>query len=135
MKNILALLAFVTLQSNAGMTLDLTDPDLVNIADQYPDYQAMKYLNFDDTAGKFSLTGFKENIDDDDWDPIFSAYIGLGNDAKQRVYIGLPKDCSDRDESYDILTIKANGQNVRFFQLCDGKIFIYRLSVLRVINM
>ncbi|WP_105264922.1 hypothetical protein [Pseudoalteromonas sp. T1lg76] len=119
MKKLLLPLMFISFQSLATNTLDLTDPKNIEIADMYPSYELLRTVSFEAT-GKAALLGFKIDKTSDDWDAIFEARISANMDGEQKIYITLDLPCSDQEEILDPSTIKTNGQNVRYYRFCNG---------------
>ena len=121
-------LLFLTANSYAGYTLDLTDPQFIEIADMYPSYQVLTSVNFNDTENNSTLVGFQTNKNSGEWDSIFSARIGSSSSGEQRIYINLAKTCSDNTLT-ETTTVKTNGRNVRYTRYCDGEnIYLTPLS-------
>jgi len=124
MKIILFMLSFLSFPSFAGFTLDLTDPKNLEIADIYPSYEVLGSISFEDTKGTqlkgHSLLSFKRTKDNEKWDSVFSAGISSSKGGKQRIYVSLAANCTDKDKSYDPITIKTNEKNVRYNKYCDG---------------
>ncbi|HCK0617622.1 hypothetical protein CGI93_22320 [Vibrio parahaemolyticus] len=117
---LLLTLSLISFQSIAGFTMDLTDPQYLNVADMYPSYEMLRSLNFNDNDGKMSLFGFKTDKNSDSWDTIFAATISSNRDGKQKIYITLASTCDNTEEVLEKTTIKTNGQNVRYHRFCDG---------------
>jgi hypothetical protein len=129
MKIIFFILSLLPLPSFASFTLDLTDPKNLEIADIYPSYEVLTSVSFEDTKTNASYVAFKTNKDSEEWDVIFSANISNSQDGKQKLYIFLNVSCSDKDKSYDPITIKTNGQNVKYRKYCNGDdVYITPLS-------
>lgn len=124
MRIILFMLSLLSFPSFAEFTFDLTDPKNLEVADIYPHYEILKSINFEDTKGSrfegYSFFSLKTNKDNENWDSIFSASISSSKDGGQRVYITLAVKCSDKEKNYEPITIKTNGQNVRYRKFCDG---------------
>jgi hypothetical protein len=124
MKILLLILSLLSFPSFAEFTLDLTDPEYLDIADIYPSYEMLNVVNFEDTKGTpangFAFFALKINKDNEDWDVLFSAEISNSKGGDQIIYITLPRTCSDNKERYAPVTIKTNGQNVKYIKYCSG---------------
>ncbi|MFH4804556.1 hypothetical protein WMQ58_22910 [Vibrio diabolicus] len=129
MKKTALLLALFSFSTSASFTLDLTDPKNLAIADMYPSYEMLRSISFADTGTGSSLFGFKSDKASDNWDTIFEARISTSKSGQQRIYVTLAVPCTDRDTSYENITIKTNDQNVRYNKFCDGShIYLTPLS-------
>ncbi|HCG5919395.1 TPA: hypothetical protein NJ048_004579 [Vibrio parahaemolyticus] len=129
MKKTALLLALFSFSTSASFTLDLTDPKNLAIADMYPSYEMLRSISFADTGTGSSLFGFKSDRASDNWDTIFEARISTSKSGQQRIYVTLAVPCTDRETSYENVTIKTNDQNVRYNKFCDGsRIYLTPLS-------
>jgi len=129
MKIIFFILSLFSFPGFASFTLDLTDPKNLEIADIYPAYEVLRSISFKDTKGSYAFFAFKTKKDIEDFDVIFSAHISNSQSGKQKIYITLNVKCADKDKSYESITIKTNGQNVKYNKFCDGSsVYITPLS-------
>ena len=104
----------------ADVTIDLTKPKNLEVADIYPSYEILRSLNFEDTQKNMSITAFKRKKDNEDWDPIFMVQIESSKGGEQKIYIYLALSCTSSDESYESIIIKTNDQNVKYNKFCNG---------------
>jgi len=123
MKKILMIFTLFSSASFASFTIDLTDPRYIEIADMYPFYEELTSMSFSDTGNGLSILAFKSEKNTKEWDVIFSAKIANSKEGLQKIYITLSTICTDKEIIYDSMTIKTNGQNVRFSKFCNGKNF------------
>lgn len=118
------MLSLLSFPSFATLTFDLTNPKYLEIADMYPSYELLRTINFEDTKGSdfegYSFFSFKNKKDSEDWDTIFTANIAESKGGEQKIYITLAIACSDKDKGYEPITIKTNGQNVKYNKFCNG---------------
>jgi hypothetical protein len=120
MKTSLILLMLVAPACFSSVTLDLTKPENLDIADIYPSFQMLRSLSFEDTKDNVAYFGFKTKKDNEDWDTIFSAKISSNTSGEQSIYIVLSKGCTSSDEAYERIIIRTNEQNVRYDKFCNG---------------
>ncbi|PMH10891.1 hypothetical protein [Vibrio splendidus] len=130
----LAILALSTFsfQVHAKTFVDLTDSSNQNIAKNYPDFESLYSLSFeqslkiDDYNFKFlSLFMLKSNNDNELPDVIYIAKISSSQDGQQRIYITLPTPCDENsDQNLKPTVVRTNGKNVRYSQYCDGSIYL-----------
>lgn len=129
MKKAALLLALFSFNTSASVTLDLTDPKNLEIADMYPTYELLRIMSFADTSNGSALLGFKSDKASDNWDTIFEARISSSKSGQQRIYVTTAKPCAERETNYENVTVKTNEQNVRYSKYCGGShIYLTPLS-------
>ena len=115
------LLFIITAPSYAGFTMDLTDPEFLEVADEYPLYEVLTSTSFNDGNVNTSTFSLKSDKDNKNADEYFVAEINSSSEGEQRIYIQLSLPCSDEDEVLEDSIVKTNDRNVRFERYCDGE--------------
>lgn len=129
MKKFLFFILFISNQSIAGFTADLTHPEYQKLASLYPSYELLRSLNFDETGEYQSIVGFKHKKENKNWDAVYSAKIGNSVNGTQNIYIEMAQQCTEENKKIGMITINTNGQNVRYNKFCNGKeVYIIPLS-------
>lgn len=75
-----------TANSYAQFIIDLTEPDNVEVADMFPQYEVLVSMSFNDLGGNTSILSFKESKDREGIDASYSVAI-LPNSAGEKRFI------------------------------------------------
>ncbi len=102
----------------AAKTIDLTNPDNLELSNLYPDHDTLETINFNDTEGKFSRFLLKNNQNPDS-NLSIKAHIGSGTSGEQRIYLLTNKACYN-SEKVENKTIKTNDKNVIYNVYCHN---------------